>query len=232
MANRVTRSFAGRGAATFQSLLEAMDGAEGQTFNVDLSDINARQSLRLGYFELFSNALVADADTPFAAFAELVDKLKPLAHGIQWWLGDLLCECERIHGETYAQLSDMTSLKEQTLYDYLYVASHIEISIRNENLSWSHHRLVAKFAPHEQAYWLDRALAEHLSVQDLRQAIYPPPIPTEAHPPTLPERIDLYLGNLARKAETELGLARAMAQGQRETLAKYHEDMADTIRRL
>jgi hypothetical protein len=42
------------------------------------------------------------------------------------------------------------------------------MSRRRDNLTWSHHAVVAALDPDEQDRWLDMAAAERLSVADLR----------------------------------------------------------------
>jgi len=50
----------------------------------------------------------------------------------------------------------------------VHVASRFEVSRRRKNLSWSHHETVASLEPDQQDHWLDRAVADRLSVADLR----------------------------------------------------------------
>jgi hypothetical protein len=49
-----------------------------------------------------------------------------------------------------------------------YVASRFELSLRRDNLSWSHHALLAALDSEEQRQWLERAVSDRLSVDDLR----------------------------------------------------------------
>jgi len=56
----------------------------------------------------------------------------------------------------------------QSLMNMVYVASRFEIYRRRESLSWSHHSTLAPLDIDSQEYWLSRALADKLSVADLR----------------------------------------------------------------
>jgi hypothetical protein len=49
-----------------------------------------------------------------------------------------------------------------------YVASRFHLSLRRDNLTWSHHALLASLDAEAQDYWLDRAVGDRLSVADLR----------------------------------------------------------------
>jgi hypothetical protein len=86
----------------------------------------------------------------------------------QWWLGDWIHYGNAKFGERYSRAVKLTGYDVQSLMNMVYVASRFEISRRRENLSWSHHSTLAPLEPASQEYWLSRALAEKLSVADLR----------------------------------------------------------------
>ena len=91
---------------------------------------------------------------------------------IQWVVGDWLNYGESRYGETYSQaMSHWPDAKYQSLADYSWVARKVEFSLRNENLSWTHHRHVAKLDPDKQEYWLNRAEKESWSERDLANGI-------------------------------------------------------------
>jgi hypothetical protein len=86
----------------------------------------------------------------------------------QWWLGDWIHYGNTKFGERYSRAMKLTGYDVQSLMNMVYVASRFEISRRRENLSWSHHATLAALDPDEQDGWLARALADKLSVADLR----------------------------------------------------------------
>jgi hypothetical protein len=86
----------------------------------------------------------------------------------QWWLGDWIHYGNLKFGERYTRAVKLTGYDVQSLMNMVYVASRFEISRRRESLSWSHHAAVAALDVDSQEYWLARALAEKLSVADLR----------------------------------------------------------------
>lgn len=86
----------------------------------------------------------------------------------QWWLGDWIRYGNARFGERYSRAAKLTGYDAQSLMNMVYVASRFEISRRRENLSWSHHAALAALDVAEQEHWLSRAVADRLSVADLR----------------------------------------------------------------
>jgi|SRR5580700_5512818 hypothetical protein len=86
----------------------------------------------------------------------------------QWWLGDWIHYGNAKFGERYSRAVRLTGYDVQSLMNMVYVASRFEIYRRRENLSWSHHATVAPLDISSQEYWLSRAVADKLSVADLR----------------------------------------------------------------
>ncbi len=52
-----------------------------------------------------------------------------------------------------------------------YVAESVECSLRNEHLSWDHHRQVASLPSAKAKELLDKAEAEELTTRELRQEV-------------------------------------------------------------
>ena len=76
---------------------------------------------------------------------------------IQWLIGDWLTYGENNKwGETEA-IAQQMGYEVKTLFDYKYVAKNVNFSVRTENLSFGHHKLVASLDPEEQQYWLKTA---------------------------------------------------------------------------
>jgi hypothetical protein len=86
----------------------------------------------------------------------------------QWWLGDWLRYGSAKWGEKYVEAARITGYDVRSLANMASIAASFDISRRRENLTWSHHAVVAALDPEEQDRWLDRAIAERLSVSDLR----------------------------------------------------------------
>ena len=95
-------------------------------------------------------------------------RLGGISRSNQWWLGDWLRYGIAKWGEKYAEAAAITGYDVRSLANMASLAACFEMSRRRDNLSWSHHAVVAALDPDEQDRWLDMAAAERLSVSDLR----------------------------------------------------------------
>jgi hypothetical protein len=91
-----------------------------------------------------------------------------MARGSPWWIGDWLCYGAARWGEMYVAAARITGYDPKSLRNMRYVASRFEVSLRRDDLTWSHHSLLASFDADGQRHWLDRASEERMSVEDLR----------------------------------------------------------------
>ncbi len=66
------------------------------------------------------------------------------------------------------QAAKLTGYDVHSLRNMAYVASRFDPSLRRDDLTWSHHALLAALEPDAQRYWLERAARDRLSVADLR----------------------------------------------------------------
>ena len=98
-------------------------------------------------------------------------KLGRVKDWVNFALGDWLNYGEAKYGEMYSQAASDTGMSEETLMILKYVASRVAPEIRIKDLTWSHHREVAKFPPEEQSRWLEKALKRSWSVRDLKDAL-------------------------------------------------------------
>ena len=94
-----------------------------------------------------------------------------LAESSSWWIGDVLAYGEWKYGEKYRTVLEQLELEYDRARDLAYVAGNVPASIRRADLSWSHHRLVAKLLPVDQERWLERAAAEGMSFRELQEAL-------------------------------------------------------------
>jgi hypothetical protein len=103
----------------------------------------------------------------------LGERLGRLHSGIQFWLGDWFYFGEGCYrdGEKYEQALEATGRSVGGLYNLKWVAEKVRPEVRRADLSWSHHREVAKLPPEEQAAWLARAVEGRWSVDLLRSTI-------------------------------------------------------------
>lgn len=95
-------------------------------------------------------------------------RLGRISRSNQWWLGDWLLYGTAKWGEKYVEAAKITGYDVRSLANMASLAGCFEMSRRRDDLSWSHHAVVAALDPGEQDRWLDMASAERLSVADLR----------------------------------------------------------------
>jgi N6-adenosine-specific RNA methylase IME4 len=90
---------------------------------------------------------------------------------LQWWVGDWWAYgVEREYGDG-AELAQRVGIDYGTVRTYAWVCGCYELSIRVDNVSFSHHRLVADHPPRERTRWLRMAAREGLTVSELRRRI-------------------------------------------------------------
>jgi hypothetical protein len=129
--------------------------------------------------ELAKSGLKINGHLLFDQWTEIGDSLKRVESGVMWWLGDWLNYGEVEFGEKYSQVLDATDYSYGTLRNAAWVANAIEMSRRNDKLSFSHHSQVAGLPEAEQDEWLAKAAKEGWSRKELRDAIHGAPEPTE-----------------------------------------------------
>lgn len=95
-------------------------------------------------------------------------KLGAMSRVSNWWIGDWLQYGELKWGEKYVEAARITGYDVKTLRNISYVARRFHLSRRRDTLTWSHHAELATLPDPEQDRWLDRAVADRLSVADLR----------------------------------------------------------------
>jgi hypothetical protein len=95
-------------------------------------------------------------------------RLGAMSRVSNWWVGDWLQYGAARWGEKYVEAARITGYDVKTLRNIVYVAKRFDLSRRRDKLTWSHHAEVAVLDSQEQDKWLDRAVADQLSVADLR----------------------------------------------------------------
>lgn len=107
-------------------------------------------------------------------FAEWLENLKRIAmveKSGQFWIGDLLVMGEEKFREKADQVMNDLGLAYQTLADYRWVCKSVPHQVRQEAVSFAHHRHVAPLDAEEQMRWLEHAAKKQLSAEELRQEI-------------------------------------------------------------
>ncbi|RLD64000.1 MAG: hypothetical protein DRI84_09090, partial [Bacteroidetes bacterium] len=94
-----------------------------------------------------------------------------MSEKIQWVIGELLIYGEKKKYRKYEEMIASSNYKYQTLRNIKSVTERVELSRRQDSLTFSHHQEVAKLEPEKQKEFLDRASDERLSVRELRSEI-------------------------------------------------------------
>jgi hypothetical protein len=118
-----------------------------------------------------SLSLAARTDLDISIFEAIARFLGIVHDGSKFWIADLLLEAEARFGEAAYQVAAATGRSERTLQNWVWVASRVPRSRRREELTFSHHVVVAPLEYPEQKRWLQRAVDERLSSHVLRDAI-------------------------------------------------------------
>jgi hypothetical protein len=114
---------------------------------------------------------VTDVNIPFEQVQYAFDNAVRLGETVRWWVGDLIVYADDRWGEGYAQLLEDAQLSERQAERYRYVAQQVAASRRRENLSFSHHEVVAPLQPPDQQRLLALAESGGFSVAALREAV-------------------------------------------------------------
>ena len=118
-----------------------------------------------------ATSLTIQPGLAFDDWQDLGVRLRRACQGVQFWLGDWIRYGQASYGDKYSKAVEMTGLKYESLANDVYVASRVDISLRNERLSFNHHYAVAALKPAQQRKWLAKAEQEGWSYRQLRRAI-------------------------------------------------------------
>lgn len=115
-------------------------------------------TLQLDSFQITPLGLIGGERASEAEWRKLGKTLFKLHDSLQIILGDWLVRGERVYGKTYEELAVEFDRKKKTLYNWKYVMSSVDISLRGEMLTFKHYRIVAAMDYEKQAYWLGLAI--------------------------------------------------------------------------
>jgi hypothetical protein len=133
--------------------------------------------------------------------AEIGIILRTIESAVQWCIGDWAKYLSNKFNVSYEELAQQFGYTVETLYSYASVCDAIPILIRNQGVSFSHHRSVTKMKPREQREWLALATKNEWKVAQLRAAIRGT---SDDDPPTLSQEIQHFARNLASKREKQI----------------------------
>lgn len=106
---------------------------------------------------------ILPAGLPFERWCEIVGTLQIMERSVKWWVGDALLYGEAAYGEMASQAFpdafSGTPYAEATLRAAMWVSERFPRGTRVEQLTWTHHRVVAELPPIEARRLLMAALS-------------------------------------------------------------------------
>lgn len=131
-----------------------------------------------GYCILTATSLNFQKEVTKEEWDLVFNALTKMGKSVSFWIGDCLAYRKQKWG-MYVDIIESTGLDKQTLADYKWTSESVESSLRKEDLSFNHHKEVAKLSEEKQIEFLTRASEEKLTVRELRQEIKKDNIVTE-----------------------------------------------------
>ncbi len=99
------------------------------------------------------------------------DMLRSLDSAVSWWLADWAAYAHRVWNMTASEIAVMFNYEATTIEPYMSVAESIPGLIRNQAVSFSHHRRVAKMDVELQSRWIAFAAMHGLTLETFKVEI-------------------------------------------------------------
>lgn len=107
-------------------------------------------------------------DMDFDKYQSIGRTFQQIQRSLAYWVGDWLCYGENRFGEAYAQALEDTGKANETLIKWQAVARRVPKSIRQKDLTWTHHFYVAYIDEDQRGDMLQMALNMGLSSRELK----------------------------------------------------------------
>lgn len=120
---------------------------------------------------LTATGLTLTTEIPYVQYEALAAMLGTVHRISAWAIGDLLNYGEKVFSESYVQAASLTGLSETTCMNYASVCKRVPKQRRRPELSFSSHEVVAKMEPADQTEWLERAVEQRWTRQELRAQV-------------------------------------------------------------
>ena len=96
-----------------------------------------------------------EGDVPEESVDSLLRDLGSVTRGCMFVIGDAINYAEGKWGDKYEHWIAVSGLEYGTLRNAASVARKVHLSLRSDNLTYDHHKMVAPLHPDEQKHWLD-----------------------------------------------------------------------------
>lgn len=106
-------------------------------------------------------------DLPYERWERLGETLKDMEKGVQFWLGDWLNYGETHYPNRYEQAVLETGYTHGALRNMAWVARETPASSRDDALSFSHYRSLARLPAEQRPEWIEKIKNEQMSVGEV-----------------------------------------------------------------
>ncbi|MGH7178293.1 MAG: hypothetical protein ACREJC_13010 [Tepidisphaeraceae bacterium] len=145
-----------------------------------------KSSLKLGAFIVGVNGIAVDGRPELAACAHVGRVLGTVKQSLQLAIGGFINWLEREYGEEASQIIDYETFgDDRTVMVWRWVDEKVPLEVRRlDQLSFTHHQVVAVLEPEHQTEWLERAVINGWSVSQLKAAMTEAgAVPVKTKPP-------------------------------------------------
>jgi len=140
---------------------------------------NPKGNIEIGAYVLTPTGLTGGNDATIDDWRAVGRLLARLEGSIQWLIGDWFLHAESQWGKTYDDVALETGYSKTTLKDYAYVARGVELSVRTDQLTFGHHKIVAALDSDRQRELLQTAITQNLSIAQFREEVEGKKIPVK-----------------------------------------------------
>jgi hypothetical protein len=137
--------------------------------------IEHTEVLTFDWARVTETGLVIESAPDYDVWVHDGRKVLRLERMLPWVIGDWVNYGENRWGDMYTAALEATDYSYSRLATFAYVCRRVEFSRRRQDLSFSHHEIVAPETPKKQIHWLQQAVNRGWSVQDLDDAIHARP---------------------------------------------------------
>lgn len=124
-----------------------------------------------GTIHLSSLGVQFDGDVPEQSVDNLLRDIGSVTRGCMFVIGDAINYAEGKWGDKYEHWIAVSGLEYGTLRNAASVARKVHLSLRSDNLTYDHHKMIAPLPPDEQRHWLDLAEEKGMSSRRLRKSL-------------------------------------------------------------
>ncbi len=130
------------------------------------------EMVKMGAFSISMTGLQIEGRVTQDEWWAFFDGVQKIESAIQFIIGDLASYGESTFQISYEDIAEKTGYKQETVENYAYVARNVPQHLRNNNLSFNHHYLVASLDSDDlKERWLSTAKEHDLSVRNLELAL-------------------------------------------------------------